>query len=159
MAEYAFESKPAIIEQNRATALRIALIGAVVGVAAWMLTYTLERFVLGSLLCGGESTCTKATAYSGGIALVITAVIGVMALVRSLVYRPLLIALGAAITLWGIGGWLAGLMILEQVGWMALLFALAYSAYGWLARIRNVPVMLIVVIILVVTSRVIPTML
>ncbi|NLA42852.1 hypothetical protein GX865_01665 [Candidatus Saccharibacteria bacterium] len=156
MAEYVFESKPAIIEQSRSTILRVAVVGAVVGVGTWMLAYMLQRFVISALFCSGESVCDKSIVYSGAIALIIVSVMGVVALVRSSVYRPLLIALGAVISLWGISGWISGLTILEQVGWMALLFALAYSAYGWLARIRNVPIMLISVVILMIATRFIP---
>ena len=158
MAEYVYESKPAIIEQNKGVALRVAITGAVVGLVTWMLAYALQRFVLGSLFCGDEATCERAVDYSGAIALIVTAIVGVIVLVRSLVYRPLLIVLGAVVSLWGIVSWLSGLTILEQVGWMVLLFALAYSAYAWLARVRNVVVMLILVALLLIASRVIPMM-
>ncbi|MGO3701948.1 MAG: hypothetical protein ACTJG2_02015 [Candidatus Saccharimonadales bacterium] len=158
MAEYVYESKPAIIEQNKGVALRVAITGAVVGLVTWMLAYALQRFVLGSLFCGDDTTCERAVDYSGAIALIVTAIVGVIVLVRSLVYRPLLIVLGAVVSLWGIVSWLSGLTILEQVGWMVLLFALAYSAYAWLARVRNVVVMLILVALLLIASRVIPMM-
>ena len=158
MAEYVFESKPAIIEQNKGVALRVALIGAVIGVLTWVLSYALERFVLSALFCGDQATCERAVDYSGAIALIIASVVGLVVLVRTHVYRPLLVVIGVAISLWGITAWASGLMILEQLGWAALLFALAYSAYTWLARIRNVVIMLILVVLLVIASRVIPMM-
>lgn len=159
MAEYVYESKPAIIEQDRSVVLRIAIIGAAIGLATWMLAYILQRFILGSLVCGVESTCATAVDYSGYIAMIIAGVAGVIVLVRSLVYRPLLIVIGSTISLWGVTSWISNLTILEQVGWMALLFALAYSAFGWIARIRNVIIMLIVVIVLIIAARAIPIML
>lgn len=155
MAEYVFESKPVVIEQQRSVFVRVALLGAALGLAAWVLTYLLERFVLSSLVCGGE-VCAQGTVFAGNIAGVIIAIVGVVALVRMAVYRPLLIALGAVISLWGLAAWLGGLSILESVGWTVLLYALAYSAYTWIARIRNVPIMLILVTVLVIASRVIP---
>lgn len=155
MAEYVFESKPVVIEQQRSVFVRVALLGAALGLAAWVLTYLLERFVLSSLVCGGE-VCAQGTVFAGNIAGVIIAIVGVAALVRMAVYRPLLIALSAIISLWGLAAWLGGLSILESVGWTVLLYALAYSAYTWIARIRNVPIMLILVAVLVIASRVIP---
>ena len=159
MAEYAFESKPAIIEQNKGLTLRIALIGAVIGLLTWMLAYGLQRYVLATLFCDNDTICQSSIDYAGAISIVVTAVIAVVVLVRSLVYRPLLIVLAATVSLWGITSWLSGLSILEQAGWIALLFALAYSAYAWLARVRNVVVMLILVALLAIASRVIPMML
>lgn len=159
MAEYVYESKPTIIDQQRSLMLRVAGVGVVLGLSAWALTYVLERFVLSSLLCGEQGpACASSTAYAGGIATVIIAIVGVAVLVRLTVYRPLLIAIGVAISLWGLATWLVGLGVLESVGWTILLYVLGYLAYAWLARIRNVPVMLVLVALLVIATRVVPNL-
>lgn len=159
MAEYVYESKPTIIEQQRTLMFRIAAVGVILGLSAWALTYVLQRFVLSSLLCGDQvAVCTDSVAYAGGISTVIVAIVGVAILVRLTVYRPLLIALGVAISLWGLASWLTGLGILESVGWTVLLYVVGYLAYAWLARIRNVPVMLALVALLVIASRVVPNL-
>ena len=155
MAEYVFESKPVVIEQQRSMVVKIALLGAALGLAAWALTYVLERYVLSSILCGGE-VCAQGTVYAGNIAGVVIAIVGVAVLVRMGIYRPLLIALGAVISLWGLAAWLNGMNVLESVGWTALLYVFAYSAYAWLARIRNVVIMLVLITALVIASRAIP---
>lgn len=157
MAEYVFESKPVIIEQQRSLFLRVALTGAILGLAAWVLTYLLQRFVLSTFLCEGQATgCMNSIVFAGNITAVIIAIVGVAMLVRMSVYRPLLIALGTLISLWGLAGWLAGLSVIESVAWTVLLYALAYSAYAWLARIRSVVLMLVLVALLVIITRVLP---
>lgn len=161
MADYVAESKPAIIDQDVRTSGRIALVGAIVGIAAWGLTLLLERFVLGALFCSDEAAdaCMNVTTYAGNISAIVVAIVGVVALVKMGVYRPLLIALGAVISLWGLAAWLQSLGFVEQLAWTVLLYALLYSVYAWVARVRSVVVVLVVFAIIAIASRVIPTLL
>lgn len=154
--DYVFESQPPIIEQDKSMFARIVLVGAILGVVAWMLTYTLQRFVLANMVCNNGVVCVEAANYAGQIATVIIGVVGVIVLVRSSIYRPVLITLGAAISLWGLSSWLYGSGIVPSVTWTAILYALAYVAYAWVVRIRKVPVMLIVFVLLVIISRAVP---
>lgn len=156
MTEYVYESKPAVIEQPRSVPVRIAALGVFLGLVVWALAYALERFVLSRFLCGGDVVCQQSTLLAGNIASVVVALAGVVVLVRMSVYRPLLIALGAVISLWGMAAWLDGVSVLEAVGWTVLLYTLAYSAFAWIARIRHVAVLLVVFIVLVVATRVVP---
>lgn len=161
MVDYVAESKPAIIDQDVRSSMRIALVGAVVGLLTWGLAQLLERFVLSGLFCGDEAShvCTNVVVYSGNIAAVVMAVIGVVALVRMSVYRPLLIALGAIISLWSLAAWVQSLGLVEQVAWTTGLYVIFYSVYAWVARIRSVAVVLVVFAIIAVTSRLIPGLL
>ena len=158
MVDYVRESKPAIIDQDVRLSAKVALTGAVIGIAVWGLAILLERFVLKGIFCGDPSAaaCTNVTTYAGNIAAVIMAIIGVVALVRLSVFRPLLIVLGAAISLWGLAAWLSGLGMLEQLGWSVLLYALFYSLYAWIARIRNAIAVLVVFALVAVATRLIP---
>lgn len=160
MVDYVAEAKPAIIEQDGRGIVKIAIIGAILGVVAWGLAFLLERFVLRAMFCGDESAamCVNISAYAGNIAAVIVAVIGVVALVRAGVFRPLLIVLGGAISLWGMAAWLAPLGIVEQIVWSVLLYALAYVLYAWVARVRHAVVVLIVFVLAAIATRVIPMM-
>jgi hypothetical protein len=89
------------------------------------------------------------------IALVIGSIGGVAALARQRVYRPLLIVLAAALTLWSVQGVLAN----NAFAWYVAvpitgaLFALGYAAFGWLSRIRNFILALIAIVILAVVTR------
>lgn len=91
MVDYVTESKPAIIDQDVRLSAKVALTGAVIGIAVWGLAILLERFVLKSIFCGDPSAaaCTDIATYAGNIAAVIMAIIGVVVLVRLSVFRPL----------------------------------------------------------------------
>lgn len=157
MAEYIVESKPAIIEQQTRVIVRVLLVGLVLGVIAWVLTYLLQHYVLKAIFCQNEqAVCSNLAVYAGNITAVIMAVIGVVAMVRIGVYRPLLVALCVMVSLWGLAGWLGKLGVLESVFWTALLYGVAYTLYAWLARLRQPIVMLLVVLGVVVLTRVIP---
>lgn len=156
MTDYVYESKPTVIDQPKSMLLRVGLLGAFLGLVTWALTYVLERFVLTALLCDGDQVCTQSTVFAGNIAAIILALAGVAILVRMSVYRPLLIVLGVVVSLWGLSVWLRGVGVLEGAAWTVVLYTLAYGAYAWIARIRNVPVLLIVVALLAVATRIVP---
>lgn len=158
MVDYVTEAKPAIIEQDGRLSLKVALTGIVLGIVVWGLTLLLERFVLRALFCGDPSAaaCVSITTYAGNIAAVVVAIVGVVALVRLNVFRPLLIVLGGAISLWGMAAWLQDLSRLEQVFWSALLYALLYSLYAWVARIRSAVIVLIIFALVALATRLIP---
>ncbi len=158
MVDYVAEAKPAIIDQDGRGMAKIAIIGAVLGVVAWGLALLLERFVLRAMFCGDESAaqCVNIAAYAGNIAAVIVAIIGVISLVRAGVFRPLLIVLGGAISLWGVAAWLAPLSLPEQAGWSAVLYMLAYVLYVWIARVRHAVVVLILFALVAIATRAIP---
>lgn len=158
MVDYVTESKPAIIDQDGRLSIKVALTGAIIGLVAWGFTILLERFVLTSLFCSDPSAaaCTNVTTYAGNIAAVIMAIIGVVVLVRLSVFRPLLIVLGAAISLWGLAAWLSGLSMVEQLAWSVVLYGLLYSLYAWIARVRNAVAVLVVFALVAVATRLIP---
>lgn len=161
MVDYVAESKPAIIDQDIRSSMRIALVGAIVGLLTWGLAQLLERFVLGGLFCGDEAShvCMNVVAYSGNIAAIVMAVIGVVVLVRMSVYRPLLIALGAIISLWGLAAWVQSLGLIEQIAWTTGLYVLFYSLYAWVSRIRSAAVVVVVFVVVAVASRLVPGLL
>lgn len=158
MVDYVAESKPAIIDQDGRTAIRVAVVGVVLGVIAWGLTLFLERVVLGAVLCGDESSvqCANISAYAGNIAAVIVMIIGVVSLVKMSVYRPLLIALGTVVSLWGLAAWMKDLQYLESLAWTVLLYSVFYSLYAWIARIRHAVVVLVVFILVAAVTRLVP---
>lgn len=158
--DYVFESQPPIIEQNRGMFMRILAIGFVLGIIVWMMTYTLRRFVLASLLCqDGGTVCVEANDQAGNIATILVGIAGVVALVRAGVYRPIIITLGTAVSLWGVSGWLYGSGALVSIALTATLYTVAYATYAWIVRVRKVPVMLVLFAVLIVISRVIPMLL
>lgn len=158
MVDYVTEAKPAIIEQDGRLSIKVVIAGLVLGLLTWGLTWLLERFVLKALFCGDPSAaaCVNITTYAGNIAAVVIAIIGVVALVRLNVFRPLLIVLGGVVSLWGMAAWLQNLNMIEQMLWSAVLYALLYSLYAWVARIRSAIVVLILFAVVAIATRLIP---
>ena len=133
---------------------QLALIGAALGVVYWVLTYLIGHFMIDQLFCGSAAnavTCSNSTAISGNIADILVAAIGLVVMVRMKIFRPIIIALAAAILLWGLAGWTEGLWFLEAIGWTILLFALCYLLFSWVGRYaRSVPVIIVTLVILVI---------
>ena len=136
--------------------LGIVATGVGVGLIVFVAAFLLNQYVFGSILCQGEAAnCSDAPTYSMIVAMVIGALLGLVALVQTRVYRPLLVVLGATVGLWGLFAltadmaWYWGLLILVAM------FGLAYALFAWIARIRAFVVALIVTIVLVVAMRLI----
>lgn len=136
---------------------RIVFIGAGLGVLWWIVSAILRKYVVEPLACRDLSTttaCVDSYAVAGNIALVITLLVGMVVLVRSLLHRPVIITVASAIVLWGLGGFIAGLAWYESLGWAALLFALSYTLFSLVARISLLSLSIIVGIVSVAVIRV-----
>lgn len=155
-------NKPsAIIDMRPDLLVRVALLGLGLGVVAWILAMVLGNFVIKPVLCpttGDASMCGSTDVIAGNIGLVLVSVAGMLGLVRLGVYRPLLIAIAGVLTLWGLGGWLSGIVWYEALGWAALIYMITYVAYAWLVRPRNFIVVIAVLAILVILVRWISTL-
>ena len=135
------ESKSNIIEQPASTPLKVAVVAAVMGLLAWVFTYILQHYVLKNMVCGGNAYCAVGVAHAGH-------------LVRFAVYRPLLVVLAAVVALWGLSSWLSTVGTVLTVVFTMLAYVFSYSAFAWLARIRNVGVMLMVIAGVIAIARV-----
>lgn len=149
-----------LIEVKQQLVIQVALLGAVLGVAAWLLAAVIRHVIFEPLFCGdaANSMCVGASSNAGILALIVVSVAGLMGLIRLGAYRPLLIVIAAAVSLWGLAGWVNGLFWLEAILWSALLFALTYVVFLWLARIRPFVIAVIVIVLAVVLARWIPVL-
>lgn len=141
------------IDANKTIA--IIVLGAVIGLLVWGLTLVLDRYVLSATLCqGGEVLkCANTAMYAEGAATVIGAIAGLFFLMKLQVFRPLLVVLAVAISLWGIVGF-AQLLPWYGVGLsVILLYSVAYGLFSWLARIRLFGLVLVLVVVLVMAIR------
>jgi len=133
----------------------VLAIGLIVGALVWGLTQLFDAYVAVPLLCGGEG-CAVASRYSEIGAVVLASGLGLFGLVKLRVYRPLLIALASAVTLWGIVGYASplfpwyGVLIAT-----ALLYMLGYVAYAWLSRIRLFWLAALIFLLVIVATRLI----
>ena len=133
----------------------VVITGLAVGVATAVLYYLLNQFVFGAVLCRAESTgnCAQAPSYAALVAVILGTIGGVANLARIRVYRPLLVALAAVFSLWGLHSVLAGVAWYWALACAAVLFALAYALFAWVARVRNFGLAIIVTVVLVVLAR------
>lgn len=137
-----------LIELNLNQLIQVAILGAVVGVVAWLLSLFIGQLVLTPVMCGEGSTDCSATGVGGAIASILAGLVGLMGLVRLSVYRPLLIVLAAVVSLWGLSNWVNGLAWFEALSWSVLLYGFAYAAFAWLVRPRPfVPVVIILLLV------------
>lgn len=151
------ESK--FIDIQPSTMVQVALLGVMLGAVSWVLTLLADRFLLTPMTCSSESTtgiCLNSEVIAGNGVLVIMAIIGVLGLVRLGVYRPMLVALAATISLWGVTGWIDGLAWYEGLTWMAALYALTYTVFTWLARPRMFLIAIILTLLVIVGVRLLP---
>ena len=144
-----------LIELQPQQLIQIAFSGAIVGLAVWLLTLFIGQVILIPLFCGDSASaaCTGSTDIAGTFATIIAGIVGLIGLVRFGAFRPLLIVIAAAISLWGLSGWVNGMFIIGLI-WSVLLYALTYVAFAWFARIRPFVPALILVILVVLGARI-----
>jgi hypothetical protein len=147
-----------IVETSIRLIAGIIFLGAIIGALVMGLQVLLKDFFVEPVLCqsiDAFSMCANGGSIAMNAATVIIAVIGTIGLVRMSVYRPLLITMAAAASLWGANSWLGGMTWYEMLAWLIVLYAVAYGVYAWVLRIYNFPVAFALVIALVIGSRVI----
>lgn len=149
-----------LIEMPQHQVIQAALLGVGMGLVAWLIDLLVHHLVLVPLFCGDPSNvvCLNQVGIAGNIATIIVAFIGLMGLVRFSIYRPLVIVLATAVSLWGIGLWTAHLAWYETLAWFVLLYALCYVAFAWLVRPRSFVPMIILVALAVAFIRWLPTL-
>lgn len=137
---------------------RIILVGAGVGLLVALMAELIARFFIGPVFCRTADTaavCSSAETYGFNAALVIVSIVAVVVLVKLNVFRPLLVALGPAISLWSLSKPLGSLQVLEYGFWIVTLFSLAYVLFFWVLRVRSFIAAIIAFIIVLVAIRLI----
>jgi len=136
------------------TWLRIAIVGVILGMVYVGLTYLVSSFVIDPIFCRSVidvNICSGSISVAGNVAAVLTAAIGLFALVALRASRPIIEVVGAMIILWGLAGWTEGLGWGEVLLWSALLFGLSYVLFGWVCRhAQTIPALLVVALIVAI---------
>ena len=134
--------------------LRAFAVGALVGVVSLGLFYALNQYIFGAALCrAGVEGCSSAPVYSGVIATVVGIIVGIIALAKAGIYRPLPAAIAASIAMGGL------LVLLSSVVWYwglliaAVLFGIAYMLFAWLSRLRSFVISVIVLVVVAILIR------
>lgn len=130
------------------------LVGLIVGVLTWVLAWGFTNYVFEPLLCQSSGAkCGLSGDYAAVSAQLVAAVVGLIILVRQLVFRPLLIALAATVALWG------SLTIVSMLPWYGallatgLFYSLAYALFMLLARLRSFVLAIVTLVIVVAVAR------
>ncbi len=134
--------------------IKMIVLGAVLGVVLWGLTNLLGNYVFDPLFCRNDTTnCVAVWQYSETTASVIVAILGLIGLIRLRAFRPMLIALAATASLWGLIGNVTVMTWYWALLASLLLYALAYGLFTWVVRIRVFWVALMLTVLLVVAVR------
>lgn len=143
------------IGMTRRDFIGVLVTGLVAGAAAYALYFLLNTFVFGAVLCRAQSTgdCSQAPNYAMIVAIIVVTIGAVANLARMRVYRPLLAGIAVAVSMWGVHKLIADAAWYWALADMAVLFALAYLAFTWIARLRNFILALVVTVVLVVAAR------
>lgn len=132
------------------------VIGALTGAVGWLINIFLQNYFIEPVFCASPdsaSVCANGSAIAWTLAHVLAVGASVVAMVGAVIYRPLLVALAAFVTVWGIHGWLDGVEWWSAALWQALIFALAYGAYAWIARVIQFWVAVLITVVVVVLCR------
>lgn len=154
------DSQTQLIDMRTNTIIQVVLLGIILGAVTWLLTLLIDRFVITAIFCSdaGNGICANAGTVAGNVALVLTAIGGLLGLIRLGVYRPLLVVIAASIVLWGLSGWMNGMLWYETLAWTVLLYAATYATFAWLVRPRFFLAAIILVLIVVIVARILPAL-
>lgn len=136
-------------------AVQALVVGILVGFLIHVGTLGLQRYALDPLFCQptNDQYCSNTLQISAVLNILVFHFLGLIALIRIGIIRPLLVVLATVVTLYGAYAWLDG-----QTWWMAgiysaLLVGISYLFYAWINRMSQFPVALGLTIVSVIVAR------
>lgn len=153
------ETQPQFMLMANRDLAMVILLGAVVGLITWGLSWLLGTYVFNAVLCGGDAArCASAPMYGEITASVVVAIGALVGLVRLRVFRPMLVVIAATISLWGLIGMLSSLAWYWVMLASVVLYAFAYGLFVWTVRIRLFWAALVVCLLLIIAVRYVMTL-
>lgn len=133
----------------------VILSGLAIGVVTWILYYLLNTYIFSAVLCRPQAPadCSNAPSYAMTVSIIIASIAGLALLARMRVYRPLLVVLASAVSLWGFQHLTNGMQWYGALPVIALLFGFSYGLYTWLGRLRSFILAIVVTVVMVVAVR------
>lgn len=130
-------------------------IGLVVGFLVMASNLGLQAYALEPLFCQGtnQQYCDNVPLISIVLMTIVFHFIGLVALVRIGIIRPLLVVLATIVTLYGVHMWTQGLPWWGAILYAALLSGLAYLYFSWINRATQFPLALGLTVISVIIAR------
>ncbi len=143
---------------NPTDLLKIALVGAAVGIIAVALYALIDAYVFTPALCQNTAAevnrCANKPAFTDALTMILAAIIGLFAMVQLRVYRPLLVVILATVGIWGVLSTVSsGLAWWGAALGSALVFALTYALFAWLVQLRHFLLALCVSVVVVIVVR------
>lgn len=144
-----------VVGMSNTDLIRALATGAAAGLFTALVALLMNRYVFSAVLCrtANASECAQTPTYSVIVAVVIGSIIGLVALARLRVFRPLIVVIASVVSLWVMHLWLFDMAWYWALAVSTGLYALAYGAFSWIARIRSFILTLVVVVVLVVALR------
>lgn len=152
------QATSAMMENDMRLFAGIVFVGALVGLGVMGLSFVFREFIVKPWMCGSIDAfalCSNGGSIALNAATVVVGIVGTIILVRMSTYRPLLIAMAAAISLWGANAWLGAMSWYEMTSWLVVMYAAAYGIFAWILRIYNFPLAFALTIACVIAARVV----
>jgi hypothetical protein len=137
---------------------QIALTGVAIGALYFILTALVGHFVIEALYCGASfnaANCSNSISLSGNIATILVGTIGLGVMVSLRIVRPIIVAIAAGVSLWGLSVWTVGLGWGEIVVLSSILYGLSYVVFAWICRYNETIPVIIVSILIAVMARIV----
>lgn len=141
-----------------ASIVKLFVIGLISGALGWLLYLGIAHFFVEPVFCRNAemfSVCKNGGTIAWVSAHVIVLAAAVAALARFAIYRPLLVVLSVFVTLWGAHAWLGGMPWYVGLLWQVVLFGIAMTLFGQIARMTSFIAAVLVSVGLTVLLRVV----
>ncbi|MGD8374343.1 MAG: hypothetical protein PVI21_05825 [Candidatus Woesebacteria bacterium] len=137
-----FDEKSIVLQPARGEFFKILILGIVTGALLPFASNIVNKFLVVPVFCQQEDTlamCSDSETVCYYILSVIFAITAVALLAKWQVFRPLLIAVGVTVSLWGFGHYVQNLVggsALEYYLASTVLYASAYLLFYFIMRMR-----------------------
>jgi len=146
------QSTPLFTSMTNRNLLRVLVVGFLSGVAFWLFSVLLERYIFGPVLCGGGQ-CGSSGMASSVTSAVLVGVGSLVGLVKAQTYRPLLVIVASFAALWGLGAQMGASTPYSVALVTGVLYSFSYALFAWVLRLRLFWIAIALVVLLVVAVR------
>lgn len=153
------ESTVGVIETSWWSRLQGARVGFGLGSIWFILMLMVKQFIVEPWACRDLSavadTCGEAVGVSGNIATVLIAVLGIYVLIQRLQPRPVIVAIAAAVSLWGLASFTEGMAWYWVFVLGIIFYTMAYGLFSMVSRIPSLYLSLFVAALISIVTRLI----
>lgn len=148
------------LRASKTEVIKVAVLGLLIGLLIPAIGFLLEKYFIEPVFCRTAADTLQVCGNGGMTAYYVSTVLlsglAIVFLANWQVFRPLLVAIGAAAALWGLKRYLNDMVGASGIEYFALsgiLFAFAYLLFYWVMRVRTFVVSVVIAVIAVVAIR------